>query len=190
VYTISTPDYGASYPACTRFERQALRGPSRVTQMHSRPRGIGFAALFTLLVCAVTLTVPGCGGTKPTTDQTIERYSQKLRNAVSTNVPEEGRKAQMLLIVDQVEALHVRFSQETADFVASYRKLNADYDSTRPVFDQLFSDFNAKRIKARNEALDLHFQLASLATAGEWDAIGKAETKLYEEVNAAKESTK
>lgn len=191
MYTISTQDFGA--PGGNRFERQALSRPSSVTLMHRGARSISFAALFTLLVCAVTLTVPGCGGTKPTTDQTIERYSQKLRNAVSTNVPEEGRKAQMLLIVDQVEALHVRFGQETADFVESYRKLNADYDSTRPVFDQLFSDYNAKRIKARNEALDLHFQLASLATAGEWDAIGKTETKLYEEVNAARpaeESTK
>jgi hypothetical protein len=99
----------------------------------------------------------------------------------------------MFLIVDQLEALHLRFSQETADFVESYRKLNADYDATRPAFDQLFSDYSAKRIKARNEALDLQFQLASLATAGEWDSIVEAETKLYEEVNAARpaeESTK
>ena len=73
----------------------------------------------------------------------------------------------------------------TVEFVEGYRKLNADYDSTRPAFDQLFADYNAKRIKARNEALDLHFQLASLATVGEWGAIGKAEAKLYEESNAA-----
>ena len=161
--------------------------------MHSGSRSIGFAALLALLVCTVTLTVPGCGGTEPTRAQTIERYSQKLREAVSTNVPEGGRRAQLLLIVDQVEALHLRFSQETADFVESYRKLNADYDSTRPAFDQLFSDYNAKRIKARNEALDLHFQLASLAIAGEWYAIAKAEARLYEEANAARpseESTK
>jgi hypothetical protein len=99
----------------------------------------------------------------------------------------------MLLIVDQLEALNLRFSQETADFVASYRRLNADYDSMRPAFEQLFSDYAAKRIAARNEALDLHFQLASLATASEWENIGEAETKLYEEVNAtraAEESTK
>lgn len=164
-----------------------------VTLTHSRARSMGLAALFTLLVCAVTLTVLGCSGTKPTRAQTIERYSQKLREAVSTNVPDEGRKAQLLLIVDQVEALHLRFSQDTAEFVESYRKLNADYDATRPAFDQLFSAYNAKRIKARNEALDLHVQLASFAIAGEWDAIGKAETKLYEEANAAppsEESTK
>jgi hypothetical protein len=145
------------------------------------------AALFTLLVCAVTLIAPGCGGSKPTTDQTIERYSQNLRNAVSANVTEEERKTQMLLIVDHVEALHRRFGQETATFVESYRKLNANYDATRPAFDQLFADYSAQRIQARREALDLHLQLAKLATAGEWDAIGKAEGKLYEEVNEARE---
>jgi hypothetical protein len=91
----------------------------------------------------------------------------------------------MLTIVDQVEALHLRFSQETAEFVQSYRKLNADYDSSRPAFDQLFSDYTAKRIKARDDALELHFQLASLATSSEWDAIGKAEIELYEEASAA-----
>lgn len=154
--------------------------------MHIRAHAIGFASRLMLLVCAVTLTVPGCGGKKQTKEQAAARYSQELREAVSTRVPDKGRKAQMLLIVDQLEALHRRFSQETADFVQSYRKLNADYDATRPAFDQLFSDYSAKRINARKEALDLHFQLASLATADEWDAIGDAETKLYEEVNAAR----
>ena len=161
--------------------------------MHTRVRTFGFVPLLTLVVCFVTLAVAGCGGKEPTRAQTTERYSQELREAVSSSVPEEGRKAQMLLIVDQVEALNRRFNQQTADFVESYRKLNAEYDSTRPAFDQLFSDYNAKRVKARNEALGLHFQLASLAAADEWDAIGKAESKLYREVNETrpvKESTK
>ena len=52
MYTISAQDYGVSYPGDTRFERQALGGPSGVTLMHSGARSIGFAALFTLLVCA------------------------------------------------------------------------------------------------------------------------------------------
>jgi uncharacterized protein YozE (UPF0346 family) len=152
--------------------------------VHSGTRVSGLSALFILSICLVALVVSGCGGTKPTADETIYRYSQKLRNAVSTNVPEEGRRAQMLAIVGQVEALHLRFSKETTDFIESYRKLNADYDAPRPVFDQLFSDYNVKRTQARKEALDLHFQLASLAIPAEWDAIGKAESKLYKEVNS------
>jgi hypothetical protein len=145
---------------------------------------IGFA-LLTLLACAVTLTAAGCSRTKPTRNQVIERYSQELREAVSASVPAEGRRAQMLLLVDQLEAVNVRFSQETAEFIGHYRKLNADYDASRPAFEQLFSDYTAKRVQARSEALELHFQLASLASIEEWHSIGKAEGKLYEEVNAA-----
>jgi hypothetical protein len=166
-------------------DKAATSRPFSGNGARGRAHGIGVAALCALVISAVTLTASGCGGTKPTKAQTIERYSQKLREAVSTNVPEEGRKAQLLVIVDQVEALHRRFSQETAEFVASYRILNADFDSTRQAFDQLFSDYNAKRITARADALELHFQLASLATVDEWGAIGRAEAKLYEKSSAA-----
>jgi hypothetical protein len=154
--------------------------------MRSAVRRFGFAAFLIPCFCAVTLSVPGCSRTKPTRGEVIERYSQELREAVSASVPEERRKAQMLLLVDRLEALNVRFDQETADFIASYRKLNADYDAVRPAFDQLFADYSAKRVQARGEGLDLHFQLASLATADEWDSIVKAEAKLYEEVNASR----
>jgi hypothetical protein len=156
-----------------------------VNLMMSGARSMGLAALVTLLFLAGTISVPGCGSS-PTTAQVIERYNQKLRDTVSAKVTDEQRKAQMLEIVDQVETLHLRFSRETADFVASYRKLNADYDSPRAEFEQLFADYNTKRIKARDEALDLHFELASLASASEWEAIGTAEIKLYEKVNAAR----
>lgn len=166
--------------------RRSQSRPFSASSMCGYVRSISCAALLGVLVCAVTLPVAGCGGKDPTKQQTLERYSQKLRETVSAKVAEEGRKAQMLLIVDKVEALHRRFSQETADFIESYRKLNADYEATRPAFDQLFSDYSAKRIKARGEALDLHFELASLATEDEWRAIGKAEIKLYEEVNATR----
>ena len=166
--------------------RQSQGRPCSASLMCGCFRSISCAALLGLLVCVVTLPVAGCGGKERSKQQTLERYSEKLREAVSANVADQGRKAQMLLIVDKVEALHRRFSQETTDFIESYRKLNADYEASRPAFDQLFSDYSAKRIEARSEALDLHFQLASLATEDEWHAIGKAEIKLYEEVNAAR----
>jgi molecular chaperone GrpE (heat shock protein) len=139
-----------------------------------------------LLVCAAALAAAGCSSKKLTKNQAISHYSQELREAVSSNVHDERRKSEMLSTVDQLETLQRRFSEETASFVDGYRKLNADYDAPRPAFDQLFSDYGAKRIKARNEALDLHFHLASLATDSEWGPIAKAEANLYEEVSAAR----
>jgi hypothetical protein len=152
---------------------------------HRTIGGSGITAFAIVVICAM-LAVPGCGGEQPTREQAIQSSSQRLRQAVSTNVADEGRKAQMLVVVDQIEAAQTRFSKEMADFVESYRKLNADYGATRPAFDKLFSDYNVQRIKVRNEALDLHFQLASLSTATEWNPIVEAEVKLYEEVNAVR----
>ena len=157
-----------------------------MTPVHGAFRSFGSAALSTLLVCALMLAVPGCSREKPSREQAIERYSQELRETISESVSDEHRKAQMLLIVDRLEALQRRFSRETVDFIASYRKLNADYDAPRPAFDQLFSGYSAQRVEARSEALALHFELTSLATAKEWDRIGKAETRLYEKVGAAR----
>jgi hypothetical protein len=147
---------------------------------------MALAALLALLSCTAALTVSGCGGKEPTREQTIERYSDELREAVSGSVADQQRKAQMLQIVDQLEAVHLRFGKEVGDFIASYRKLNADYQATRPAFEQLFADYGAKRLSARSAALELHFQLAALATADEWPRIGKAETRLYEKVNNAR----
>jgi hypothetical protein len=152
--------------------------------MRERRRSIGAAVLLALLCAIAVLAAGGCGK-KTTRGQAIERYSEELREGVSSNVPDEQRKEQMLLLVDQLEALLLRFNQQTVEFVDSYRKLNADYASTRPAFDQLFADYSAERISARTQALDLHFRLASLATAEEWEAIGKSETKLYEKFHAA-----
>ncbi len=144
-------------------------------------------ALCALLLSAAALSAPGCGSS-PTAEQSIERYSQKLRDTVSSRVQDEGRRGQMLTVVEQMESLQLRFNKETADFVAAYRKLNADYEASRPQFDQLFSEYNAQRMSARQQDLALHFQLASLAAADEWDAIAKAEGKLYVAANEARSS--
>jgi uncharacterized protein YozE (UPF0346 family) len=142
-----------------------------------------FLALVT--VSAIILATPGCSGTKLAPEQVIQSSTEKLRQAVSSNVADEGRKAKMLMLVDQMAAIQSSFGKETADFVANYRKLNADYDATRAAFDQLFSGYNEQRIKARDQAIYLHFQLASLATGSEWGPLGKAELKMYQEVSEA-----
>jgi hypothetical protein len=143
------------------------------------------ATAATALMCALLLCATGCGGTPPNRSQTAERYGQELRATVASVVSDEQRRNQLLHVVDEMQALQLRFSRETADFIDSYRKLNADYETKRPVLDQLFADYSRKRVTAREQALDLHFKLATLATPTEWDAIGKAEAKLYKKVNSA-----
>ncbi len=160
---------------------------NRLERFHngSLARGLGF---FLLLVGGpLTFALAGCGGTKLTPSQTVEQYSQKLTETISSSVGDEGRRAEMLAVVAQVRAVNLRFSQETTEFIESYRKLNSDYEAPRTAFEQLFGAFNTQRLRARSEAVDLHFKLAALATAEEWKPIAKAEARLYEEVIQVRE---
>ncbi len=144
----------------------------------------------TVLACLVvglaSAASPGCKSTTPSPEQTTERTTQKLRQVISGEIADAGRREQMLKLVDQIEAVQTRFNEDASAFVAKYQSVNGDYDAPRAAFDQLFSDFDADRIRARNQILDLHFQLASLATDSEWGPIGKAEVKMYEGVGEAR----
>jgi hypothetical protein len=153
--------------------------------MRSPAHSVILAAALAITSSIAALELSGCGS-KPTKAEAIERYGEELRIAVSANVSDEPRRARMLALVYQLDALQLHFNRQTGDFIAAYRKLNSGYDSTRPEFNQLFADFRAERVKARSEALELHFKLASTATTDEWKAIGKAEERLYEKVTAAR----
>lgn len=159
--------------------------PTGVTEVRSHVRDLIAATASMALLCVLVLCTSGCGGPKPTKNAQADRYGQELRETITATVTDPQRRAESLQIVDQMQALQLRFSRETSAFIDSYRKLNADYETTRPTLDRLFADYSSRRVAARDEALDLHFRLAALATPAEWDAIGKAEAKLYKKVSAA-----
>jgi hypothetical protein len=146
---------------------------------------IGSHAVAVVVLGAIILLC-SCADTGRTPEQTIQAASQELRQSVSGNVADPGRRDQMLALIDQIEATQRTFSTQAADLAAQYSKMNADYDAPRARFEQLFADFNAQRIQSRDRILDLHFRLAALATEQEWKPIGKAEAKLYEETQEAR----
>jgi hypothetical protein len=139
-----------------------------------------------LLVSLATVALSGCKSSNPSPEQTTESATQKLRKVISSDVAETGRREQMLKLVDKMEAVQTAFNKDVVDFVTHYQTLNANYDASRAAFDQLFSQYNAERIQARGQALDLHFELASLATDKEWGRIGEAEAKMYDAIGIAR----
>jgi hypothetical protein len=134
----------------------------------------------------LAMALGGCAGNKLTPEETLQGASQELRQTVSKNVGDPGRRDRMLGLVDQIEGTQRSFSAQAAEFAAHYSKMNADYGTPRARFEELFSEFNTRRIQSRDQILELHFQLATMATAEEWKRIGKAEAKLYEETGKAR----
>jgi hypothetical protein len=148
-----------------------------------------FGLRFAVVAGVIAMMVIGCAGTTPTPEAAIQDASKELRQAVTGNVEDAGRREQMLALVDQIEATQRSFSAQAADFAAQYTRMNADYDAPRARFEQLFSAFNGQRMQSRDRVLELHFRLSALATEKEWKSIGKAEAKLYEDAQLARAET-
>jgi hypothetical protein len=147
-------------------------------------RNCNAGVLVWTLVCLASATASGCKSTTPspeqTTERTTEKSTEKLRQTISKEVGEPGRREQMLRLVDQIDIAEGNFNKDVSAFVTTYESVNADYDAPRATFDHLFSDFDADRTRARTQILDLHFKLTSLATDKEWGPIADAEMKMYE----------
>ena len=142
-----------------------------------------------LLILALGLLVPACKSPPPTPEAGAQKFTKELRDTVSGSVAGPDRVSQMIALVDQLDAVEVEFNGNVTDFIAGYRRLNAGYDTPRAAFDELFKNYEARRIAARDRFLAVHFQLAALATPDEWKKIGKAEKKIYEELLKARAQT-
>lgn len=150
--------------------------------MRGTIESFGTHIIAAVMICALGLVVPGCGGAKPSPEAKAQGYVHEMREAVSRSVAEKDRRDRMLAIVDQMEALERSVNGSVAAFVKKYRGLNGDYDAPRTAYDKLFGEFDADIKKARDRYFDLHFRLSALSTAEEWNGIVKYETEAYEEI--------
>ena len=133
-------------------------------------------------VLALGLALAGCKSPKPTPEAGAWKFTQALRESVSDTVRDQGRKDQLLALISQMDAVEKEFNGDVAAFVASFRRLNAGYDTPRAAFDDLFKTYDAQRIAARDRFVAVHFQMTALATPDEWGKIGKVEKKIYNEL--------
>ena len=138
--------------------------------------------LIFLLALALGLALPGCKSPPPPPEVAAQKLTVQLRDAVTENVADAGRKDQMLALVGQLDTVQVDYNANVAAFVASYKQLNTGYETPRAAFDDLFKGYDAQRIASRDRFLAVHFQLTALATAAEWKKLGKVEKKIYQEL--------
>ena len=134
------------------------------------------------LALALGLALPGCKSPPPPPAESAQKFTMELRDAVTGTVTDPARVNQMVALIDQLDAAEVEFNQHVTTFIASFKQLNAGYDTPRAAFDDLFKTYDAQRIATRDRFLEVHFKLTALATKDEWKKIGKVEKKIYEEL--------
>ena len=129
------------------------------------------------LALACALALAGCADSPKTSADLVGGPMREMRQAVEKHVADPSRQTQLLALVDELDGVLKDHSRDLNALSGDLSRLNADYDATREAFDALVSDF-AQRSRVRKErALDLHFQMAALASVEEWKSISKHEVE-------------
>ena len=130
------------------------------------------------MLLLLATAVAACSGSEPVSreDQQVLAFAD-LRAAVEETVVDDDRRAEVIVMIDAFESDVNELRALLVRRRAEARALNANYDTTREELIE-FSGAMEKRILAnRRQVLDSRQKLIQATTAGEWDALAKAETK-------------
>jgi len=100
---------------------------------------------------------------------------QAMRDEVSRVVPDSGRREKLSATLDRYEERLRAFGDTVSSFQGGFRALNADVGASRAQFDDLIASYQADRKATRSQLLQIHQELLSLTTEGEWRSIGRRE---------------
>ena len=135
-------------------------------------KNVGRVALsivaFMLLVC---LTVGCSKGIKKAEDVPGEEWIEDMRERVEDSIADPGQKAQMMLMVDQMEAGLIKLDQTIRKHYSDLFKIDRNYDALPEDFRKQFADYNKARYKIRNHMIESRIQLKDLATPEEWEKL-------------------
>ena len=139
-------------------------------------KAISYSTYFLLLTTVILLSA--CGNSEPVSreDQQAAAFAD-LRLAISETVTDDGRRADVLAVIDSLEKDVDELRNLLVRRRTELRKLNANYDATREDFLEFAQQMETRIQNGRRQALEKHLRLAASMTPEEWASIEKAQTR-------------
>jgi len=132
---------------------------------------------YAILLC-VTTAVAACGGKDNVSPVDTESQAfDDLRDEVRLVVEDPAREAQAILLVDALEHDFLALSSVLKKRSSRTRELNADYDTTRAVFDAHLKSAQAELRKSRRNVTRTQLALRDALSSAEREQIDKAHSK-------------
>ena len=132
---------------------------------------------FISIMLASLFVFNGCAKDKVAPEANISKYTKEMREAVSLNINDDGRRDQVLQLIDQMESVMQDYNKDIRLFVDRYRVFDKDYSTSRQSFKGLIEEFSTQRKQAQEKIFDLHFKAVALMTKEEWGQVVKYEKK-------------
>jgi hypothetical protein len=134
--------------------------------------------LFGLTLLAIAgSSLMACGGKNVAPEEIEKQAFEDLRAQVRDIVDDATHEAEILVLIEQLQADFDTLRSAVVTRRADLRALNADYDATRKQFADLI-ERHGERVKLDHAQFMRSRQaFVSATTPDEWSAMGKANTK-------------
>jgi hypothetical protein len=137
---------------------------------------------FIILILAGVLAVGACARNKVTPETEALNYTQEMREAVSLNIQDAGRRSQLIALIDRMDNLMKNYGIKIQIFVNRFDALNRNYDTTRKEMKNLVTEFADLRRQGQTRIIELNLQARKLCTQQEWDQIVRYEKEAVEAI--------
>ena len=121
----------------------------------------------------------GCSKKKTTEFEPGRDWLQTMRKQIIETIADSDRKDTLLKVVSQFDLALGQMDRSVQDFYKKLIAVDENYHSTAKDFQNVFDDFNQKRMSFRERLIDLRFQMVNLTSPEEWNQladIGNKET--------------
>ena len=136
-----------------------------------------------IVVACVAALIAGCGGKDAVSreDQQAAAFAD-LRSAVEEVVVDDERRVDVLQQVDDFESDVNSLRATLVERRAEFRRLNADYDTTREELTEFANAMEARIQENRRRVFDGRARLIAATTDEEWVALTKVDTRAMKAV--------
>jgi len=136
----------------------------------------------TLVSLAALLLATGCGKKEGNNDafHAGGEWLDGMRASIEANVPDAGRAAQMLGIVERIEGDLNLLDSTVQEYYVEFSKMDVDYASTREDFERAYGKFTDRLEVTRSRIVDAALELRALSTREEWTELVGSDATIYE----------
>ena len=96
-----------------------------------------------------------------------------MRKRIQKKIDDPQKAAELLIVVDDVEATLMDLNDDVEAYYGELRKLGENYKSTRAEFQAAIDDFNAKRLDYAKNILGFIFEMKRIAGTEDWKTLAE-----------------
>ncbi|HXK46818.1 MAG TPA: hypothetical protein PLT09_05220 [Deltaproteobacteria bacterium] len=153
-------------------------------------QGCMHAAIPWMVMLMAVMFLAGCSHTREAVPMTArQKYMNEMKTLVSREVADPARADRVLALMDRMSMESLALKEKSVFYQHEFMRMNADYGTTPEQLQKIIDESLEFRMESRKKIMEDYFELKSLMTKKEWEAVSKGDVQAMAECLKASEES-